>query len=71
VYDMLPMRYAPNPHDHFGYTHFNPALSPMTPAAVLQRASELARLFWHRNATDLQTSVAWNIFSDQRAKLLA
>ncbi len=71
VYDMLPMRFAPNPYDDFGYTHFTPVLSPTAPKPVLQRASELARIFWQRNATDQQASAAWNAFADQRMKLLA
>jgi serine/threonine protein kinase HipA of HipAB toxin-antitoxin module len=27
IYDMLPMRFAPNAHDDFGYANFTPVLS--------------------------------------------
>ena len=68
VYDMLPMRFAPGPHDDgLGYTGFAAVLGAATPDAVAVAAVALATDFWRRCADDADASAAWRAFAASRA----
>jgi HipA-like C-terminal domain len=66
VYDMLPMRFAPNAHDDFGYTDFTPTLSAALSEIALSNAKALASTFWDRCAQDRDVSEGWRVFSSRR-----
>jgi HipA-like C-terminal domain len=66
VYDMLPMRFAPNAHDDFGYTDFTPAVSAAIPDAALSRAKDLSTTFWNHNTIDRDVSESWRGFAERR-----
>ena len=72
VYDMLPMRFAPGPHDDgLGYTGFAATLGAATPDAVAVAAVALATDFWRRCADDADASAAWRTFAATRADAVA
>lgn len=66
VYDMLPMRFAPNAHDDFGYTDFTPTASAVLSDVVQANAKALSRTFWDRCAADRNVSEAWRVFAERR-----
>ena len=72
VYDMLPMRFAPGPHDDgLGYTGFAATLGAATPDVVAVAAVALAADFWRRCAGDADASSAWRAFAAVRADSIA
>jgi HipA-like C-terminal domain len=69
-YDMLPMRFKPEAHSEFSYTHFSAELSPTLPKSVTNRALEMAREFWLRVSDTSPVSAKWREFALERANLL-
>jgi hypothetical protein len=69
-YDMLPMRFKPEAHSEFGYTHFSAELSPTLPKSVTNRAVEMAKEFWQRVSNTTAVSAKWREFALERANLL-
>ncbi len=69
-YDMLPMRFKPEAHSEFGYTHFSVELNPVLPKSVSNKAVEMAKEFWRRVGDTVAVSAKWREFALGRANLL-